>query len=204
MTESIMSRNFVHHVNGGSEYTDAMLAAQRARSSMATRQMSILTTGRALVDALPSDATYAEISREGRKAARLMEEEKDASTYEVSERNLDEQKEEIEERAEAAMNGEEEQNALSTDAATENGDAEATDAESEEQTASATDKKDDDKKAVDAEVKTAEELMAEQQAAAEKQDQMAGTSENAEAQDKAAGTADAATPKVQTPLHIVV
>ncbi|WP_297227189.1 hypothetical protein [uncultured Desulfovibrio sp.] len=150
MTESIMSRNFVHHGNGGSEYTDAMLAAQRARSSMATRQMSILTTGRALVDALPSDATYAEISREGRKAARLMEEEKDASTYEVSERNLDEQKEEIEERAEAAMNGEEEQNALSTDAATENGDAEATDAESEEQTASA-------------EVKTAEELMAEQQ-----------------------------------------
>ena len=150
MTESIMSRNFVHHGNGGSEYTDAMLAVQRARSNMATRQMSILTTGRALVDALPSDATYAEISREGRKAARLMEEEKDASTYEVSERNLDEQKEEIEERAEAAMNGEEEQNALSTDAATENGDAEATDAESEEQTASA-------------EVKTAEELMAEQQ-----------------------------------------
>ena len=150
MTESIMSRNFVHHGNGGSEYTDAMLAVQRARSNMATRQMSILTTGRALVDALPSDATYAEISREGRKAARLMEEEKDASTYEVSERNLDELKEEIEERAEAAMNGEEEQNALSTDAATENGDAEATDAESEEQTASA-------------EVKTAEELMAEQQ-----------------------------------------
>lgn len=150
MTESIMSRNFVHHGNGGSEYTDAMLAVQRARSNMATRQMSILTTGRALVDALPSDATYAEISREGRKAARLMEEEKDASTYEVSERNLDEQKEEIEERAEAAMNGEEEQNALSTDAAAENGDAEATDAESEEQTASA-------------EVKTAEELMAEQQ-----------------------------------------
>ena len=150
MTESIMSRNFVHHGNGGSEYTDAMLAVQRARSNMATRQMSILTTGRALVDALPSDATYAEISREGRKAARLMEEEKDASTYEVSERNLDEQKEEIEERAEEAMNGEEEQNALSTDAAAENGDAEATDAESEEQTASA-------------EVKTAEELMAEQQ-----------------------------------------
>ena len=161
MTESIMSRNFVHHGNGGSEYTDAMLAAQRARSSMATRQMSILTTGRALVDALPSDATYAEISREGRKAARLMEEEKDASTYEVSERNLDEQKEEIEERAEEAMNGEEEQNALSTDAVAENADAEATDSENEEQTASA-------------EIKTAEELMAEQQAA-ETQGQTAQT-----------------------------
>ena len=53
MTESIMSRNFVHHGNGGSEYTEAMLAVQRARSSMATRQLSILATGRALVDALP-------------------------------------------------------------------------------------------------------------------------------------------------------
>lgn len=201
MTESIMSRNFVHHGNGGSEYTDAMLAVQRARSNMATRQLSILATGRAMVDMAD---TYAEKAMAARKAARLMEEEKDTATYEVSKRNLDEQKEEIEERAEEAMNGEEEQNALSTDAAAENGDAEATDAESEEQTASASDKKDDDKKAVDAEVKTAEELMAEQQAAAEKQDQMAGTSENAEAQDKAAGTADAATPKVQTPLHIVV
>ena len=161
MTESIMSRNFVHHGNGGSEYTEAMLAVQRARSSMATRQLSILTTGRALVDALPSDATYAEISWEGRKAARLMEEEKDASTYEVSERNLGEQKEEIEERAEEAMNGEEGQNALSTDAVAENADAEATDSENEEQTASA-------------EIKTAEELMAEQQAA-ETQGQTAQT-----------------------------
>ncbi len=167
MTESIMSRNFVHHGNGGSEYTEAMLAVQRARSSMATRQLSILATGRALVDALPSDATYAEISREGCKAVRLMEEEKDTATYEVSERNLDEQKEEIEERAEEAMNGEEEQNALSTDAAAENVDAEATDGENAEQTASA-------------EVKTVEELMAEQQAAAT-QGQTA-----------------------QTPLHIVV
>lgn len=191
MTESIMSRNFVHHGNGGSEYTDAMLAAQRARSSMATRQMSILTTGRALVDALPSDTTYAEISREGRKAARLMEEEKDTATYEVSKRNLDEQKEDIEERAEAAMNDEEEQNALSTDAAAENADAEATDNENEERTASAADKKDDGKKTGDAEVKTAEELMAEQQA-------------TAEAQDKAAGTTEAAAAQRQTPLHIVV
>lgn len=189
MTESIMSRNFVHHGNGGSEYTEAMLAVQRASSSMATRQMSILTTGRALVDALPSDATYAEISREGRKAARLMEEEKDASTYEVSERNLDEQKEEIEDRAEEAMNGEEEQNALSTDAVAENADAEATDSENEEQTASAADKKDDATKTEEADVKTAEEP--EQQAAAEKQEQMAGT-------------AEAAMPQVQTPLHIVV
>lgn len=192
MTESIMSRNFVHHGNGGSEYTEAMLAAQRARSSMATRQMSILTTGRALVDALPSDATYAEISREGRKAARLMEEEKDTATYEVSKRNLDEQKEEIEERAEEAMNGEEEQNALSTDAAAENADAEATD------------KKDDATKTEEADVKTAEELMAEQQAAAEKQEQTAGTTEAAAEQGKVTGTADAATPQVQTPLHIVV
>lgn len=204
MTESIMSRNFVHHGNGGSEYTDAMLAAQRARSSMATRQMSILTTGRALVDALPSDATYAEISREGRKAARLMEEEKDTATYEVSERNLDEQKEEIEERAEEAMNGEEEQNVLSTDAAAENVDAEATDSENEEQTASAADKKDDATKTEGADVKTAEELMAEQQAAAEKQEQTAGTAEAAAEQGKVTGTADAATPQVQTPLHIVV
>lgn len=191
MTESIMSRNFVHNGNGGSEYTDAMLAAQRARSNMATRQMSILTTGRALVDALPSDATYAEISREGRKAARLMEEEKDTATYEASKRNLDELKEDIEERAEAAMSGEEEQNARATDAAAENADAEATDTENEERTASAADKKDDGKKAGDAEVKTAEELMVEQQTAAE-------------AQDDAAGTTGATTAQRQTPLHIVV
>lgn len=190
MTESIMSRNFVHHGNGGSEYTDAMLAAQRARSNMATRQMSILTTGRALVDALPSDTTYAEISREGRKAARLMEEEKDTATYEVSKRNLDEQKEDIEERAEEAMNGEKEQNALATDAAAENSDTEATASEGEEQAASAADKKDADKKAGDAEVKTAEELMAEQQAA--------------EAQNKTADTAGTTTAQPQTPLHIVV
>ena len=203
MTESTMSRNFVHHGNGGSEYTDAMLAAQRARSSMATRQMSILTTGRALVDALPSDASYAEISREGRKAARLMEEEKDTATYEVSKRNLDEQKEEIEERAEEAMNGEEEQDALSTDAAAESDAAEATNAE-EGQTASAADKKDDGTKADEADVKTAEELMAEQQAAAEAQEKAAGKTEAADEQGKVSGTAEAATPQVQTPLHIVV
>lgn len=188
MTESIMSRNFVHHGNGGSEYTEAMLAAQRARSNMATRQMSILATGRAMVDMAD---TYAEKALAARKAARLMEEEKDTATYEVSKRNLDEQKEDIEERAEEAMNGEEEQNALSTDAAAENADAEATDTENEEQTASAADKKDDVKKAGDAEVKTAEELMAEQQAAAE-------------AQDDAAGTTGATTAQRQTPLHIVV
>lgn len=188
MTESIMSRNFVHHGNGGSEYTEAMLAVQRARSSMATRQLSILATGRAMVDMAD---TYAEKAMAARKAARLMEEEKDTATYEVSKRNLDEQKEEIEERAEEAMNGEEEQNALSTDAAAENADAEATDSENEEQTASAADKKDDATKTEGADVKTAEELMAEQQAAAEKQEQTAGT-------------AEAATPQVQTPLHIVV
>lgn len=201
MTESIMSRNFVHHGNGGSEYTEAMLAVQRARSSMATRQLSILATGRAMVDMAD---TYAEKAMAARKAARLMEEEKDTATYEVSKRNLDEQKEEIEERAEEAMNGEEEQNALSTDAAAENADAEATDSENEEQTASAADKKDDATKTEGADVKTAEELMAEQQVAAEKQEQTAGTTEAAAEQGKVTGTADAATPQVQTPLHIVV
>lgn len=187
MTESIMSRNFVHHGNGGSEYTDAMLAAQRARSNMATRQMSILATGRAMVDMAD---TYAEKALAARKAARLMEEEKDTATYEVSKRNLDEQKEDIEERAEEAMNGEEEQNALATDAAAENSDTEAAASEGEEQATSAADRKDADKKAGDAEVKTAEELMAEQQAA--------------EAQNKTADTAGATTTQPQTPLHIVV
>lgn len=174
MTESIMSRNFVHYGKGGSEYTDAILAAQRAHSSMITRQMSILTTGRALVNTLPSDATYAEISLEGRKAARLMGEEKNTATYEVSKRNLDEQKEDIEDRAEEAMNAEEEQNVLSTKTVAENGDAEATDNENG-----------------DAEAKTAEELKLEQQAAAEAQDDTAETSRAAEAQQ-------------HTPLHIVV
>lgn len=188
MTESIMSRNFVHHGNGGSEYTDAMLAVHRARSDMANRQMSILATGRAMVNMAD---TYAEKALAARKAARLMEEEKDTATYEVSKRNLDEQKEEIEERAEEAMNGEEEQNALSTDAAAENADAQATDGENEEQTAGATDKKDDGTRGEDADVKTTEELMAEQQA-------------TAEAQDKAAGTTEAAAAQRQTPLHIVV
>ena len=200
MTESIMSRNFVHHGNGGSEYTDAMLAVQRARSNMATRQMSILATGRAMVDMAD---TYAEKAMAARKAARLMEEEKDTATYEVSKRNLDEQKEEIEERAEEAMNGEEEQDALSTDAAAESDAAEATNAE-EGQTASAADKKDDGTKADEADVKTAEELMAEQQAAAEAQEKAAGKTEAADEQGKVSGTAEAATPQVQTPLHIVV
>ena len=200
MTESIMSRNFVHHGNGGSEYTDAMLAVQRARSNMATRQMSILATGRAMVDMAD---TYAEKAMAARKAARLMEEEKDTATYEVSKRNLDEQKEEIEERAEEAMNGEEKQDALSTDAAAESDAAEATNAE-EGQTASAADKKDDDTKADEADVKTAEELMAEQQAAAEAQEKAAGKTEAADEQGKVSGTAEAATPQVQTPLHIVV
>ena len=89
------------------------------------------------------------------------------------------------------MNGEEEQNALSTDAAAENADAQATDGENEEQTAGATDKKDDGTRGEDADVKTTEELMAEQQA-------------TAEAQDKAAGTTEAAAAQRQTPLHIVV
>lgn len=186
MTESIMSRNFVHYGNGGSEYTDAMLAAQRARSSMAARQMSILATGKAMVASLGPDAGYAEISLAARKAGRLMEEEKDTATHEASERNLEEQKDDIEKRAQEALTGSED-GAQAPDALPDadqslNADAAAQDAAGNEAAA--------EQAAADGTVKTTEELLAEQQAA---EQQTAETTGNA-----------AATSTLQPPIHLVV
>lgn len=190
MTESIMSRNFVHSGNGGSEYTDAMLAAQRARNGMAARQMSILATGKAAVAMLGPDAGYAEISLEARKAGRRMEEEKDTATYEASERNLEEQKDDIEKRAQEALTGSEDgapapdalldaDQALSADAA----DADAQDAAGNGANAP-------DQTVADGAVKTTEELLAEQQTA---ERQAAETAGNA-----------AASSTLQPPIHLVV
>lgn len=186
MTESIMSRNFVHYGSGGSEYTDAMLAAQRARNSMAARQMGILATGKAMVASLGPDAGYADITRMARKAGRLMEEEKDTATNEASERNLEAQKEDIEKRAQEALTGSED-GALSPDALdtdqTLNADAADADAQdaADNEAAAATDTADQ----ADDAVKTTEELLAEQQAA--------GT----------AGNAAAASTR-QSPFHLVI
>lgn len=183
MTESIMSRNFVHSGNGGSEYTDAMLAAQRARNGMAARQMSILATGKAAVAMLGPDAGYAEISLAARKAGRLMEDEKDTATHEASERNLEEQKENIEKRAQEALTGSED-GAPAADAPTEGEALSADAADSGEQDAVNADAADDTT------VKTTEDLIAEQQAA---EQQTAETAGNA---------ATAAT--LEPPIHLVV
>lgn len=195
MTESIMSRNFVHYGNGGSEYTDAMLAAQRARSSMAARQMGILATGKAAVAMLGPDASYAEISLEARKAGRRMEEEKDTATHEASERNLEEQKENIEKRAQEALTGSED-GALATDAPT--GEEEALTADASDSGAQdavsdgATD---------DSTVKTTEDLIAEQQRAEQQRaEQQLVDQQDASAAD---GAATAST-TLRTPFHLVV
>lgn len=190
MTESIMSRNFVHYGNGGSEYTDAMLAAQRARSSMAARQMGILATGKAAVAMLGPDASYAEISLEARKAGRRMEEEKDTATHEASERNLEEQKENIEKRAQEALTGSED-GALAPDAPT--GGEEAL-------TADASDSGAQDAVSDDSTVKTTEDLIAEQQRAEQQRAEQQDAGQQAAATAGSGATASG----LQPPIHLVV
>ena len=188
MTESIMSRNFVHYGNGGSEYTEAMLAAQRARNSMAARQMGILATGKAAVAMLGPDASYADISRVGREAGRLMEEEKDTATHEASERNLEEQKESIEKRAQEALAGSED-GAPAPDAPSGGEEALTADASDSGAQDAVSDGASGDKT-----VKTTEALIAEQQRA-----------EQQDAGQQAAATASsgATASGLQPPIHLV-
>jgi hypothetical protein len=104
-SSNLMSENFFSADRKESKYIKAGRAGREAVAKQANRQMAILNAGLAELNALSAKdgGNYAIRNLIGQKTARRMQEERQQTVREESERNLEEIKENIEQKAQEAV-----------------------------------------------------------------------------------------------------